>query len=202
MEPISTTCTICRATFPNILLKIVHLLQSHQTYPCPTCGMGFTSQDAVNRHHSVHSGAEPFLCTKCGKRFSRPDGLRVHLKTSCGTPEEKQKNREKRAARSSKKGAHNSFLCSKCGKGFRCQRNLTLHSTTVCGEDEDAKREAIAKRQANFKNYKQKEKPHPCHQCSKAFVTETRLEDHRRKVHHDIQSQNYPYNYHYQGFNG
>lgn len=128
---------------------------------CHYCGNLFSTQLLRIAHHlRVH---ESFPCQHCNRSFTQNRFRDLHIDADHKTAKP--------------------FLCPKCGKGFRQQLNLTFHSTTVCGDDEDAKNELLKKRRELHQKYRRKSKPHKCSKCSKAFVDERRLEDHKRNVH-------------------
>lgn len=46
----------------------------------PGCGKGFTRNNTLIRHETVHFGHIPLVCEGCGKSFTRKDNLRQHCK--------------------------------------------------------------------------------------------------------------------------
>jgi len=40
------------------------------------CGVNFLRKHDLRRHERIHAGQKPFKCPRCGKGFSRKDGLR------------------------------------------------------------------------------------------------------------------------------
>ncbi|XP_072296745.1 uncharacterized protein [Eucyclogobius newberryi] len=52
-------------------------------FRCDQCGKTFTVKWRLVSHQSVHTGAKPFSCAKCGARFSRRDSCVRHEKKAC-----------------------------------------------------------------------------------------------------------------------
>ncbi|KAK7944901.1 hypothetical protein WMY93_000629 [Mugilogobius chulae] len=52
-------------------------------FRCDQCGKMFTAKWRLLSHQSVHTGARPFACGKCGARFSRRDSCVRHEKKAC-----------------------------------------------------------------------------------------------------------------------
>ena len=48
-------------------------------FSCGVCGKGFFGRSDLTRHQGVHSG-EKYICSKCGKEFTRSGNRNVHFK--------------------------------------------------------------------------------------------------------------------------
>ncbi|CAL1579097.1 unnamed protein product [Knipowitschia caucasica] len=59
------------------------LSASYGGFRCDQCGKTFTVKWRLISHQSVHTGAKPFSCSKCGTRFSRRDSCVRHEKKAC-----------------------------------------------------------------------------------------------------------------------
>src|SRR5258707_8288782 len=51
-----------------------------RAFVCPlySCGRLFKRMEHLKRHMRTHTMERPFLCPRCGKRFSRSDNLTQH----------------------------------------------------------------------------------------------------------------------------
>lgn len=53
-------------------------------FPCEVCHEPFKQKHLLQRHmDGEHSGKKPFQCTGCGKKYSRKDNARQHMKRHC-----------------------------------------------------------------------------------------------------------------------
>ncbi|XP_037130243.1 zinc finger protein 79 [Syngnathus acus] len=50
-------------------------------YVCSVCGLRLPSDFKLQDHMNLHTGARPYSCAECGKRFSQIHNYRVHLRT-------------------------------------------------------------------------------------------------------------------------
>ncbi|XP_035709598.1 zinc finger protein 91 isoform X2 [Folsomia candida] len=134
---------------------------------CFFCGAVFRSQLLRLSHHlQAHKN---FKCEICSKAFTQLTILNVH----------KYSHKESKP-----------HLCPKCGKRFKQAWNLKLHLTLVCGDDEEARQKMIEKRKAQYKSFREKKMNFKCDECSEGFVSERRLELHKKKIHaHDDKSE-------------
>uniref|UniRef100_A0A8C2FT56 C2H2-type domain-containing protein n=1 Tax=Cyprinus carpio TaxID=7962 RepID=A0A8C2FT56_CYPCA len=52
---------------------------SERPYLCTVCGRGFSRRETLRRHERVHTGEKPFHCDICGKDFREPHE-KLHLR--------------------------------------------------------------------------------------------------------------------------
>lgn len=50
-------------------------------FPCSVCGLPCSSMFKLQDHMNLHTGARPYYCAECGKRFSQIRNYRTHLRT-------------------------------------------------------------------------------------------------------------------------
>ncbi|XP_051921433.1 zinc finger protein 354C [Hippocampus zosterae] len=50
-------------------------------YVCSVCGLRLPSDFKLQEHMNLHTGARPYCCAECGKRFSQVHNYRLHLRT-------------------------------------------------------------------------------------------------------------------------
>ncbi|XP_055359865.1 zinc finger protein Gfi-1-like [Betta splendens] len=141
-------------------------LESNGSYKCIKCGKVFSTPHGLEVHvRRSHSGTRPFECGICGKTFGHAVSLDQH-----------------RAVHSQER----SFSCKICGKSFKrsstLSTHLLIHSDTrpypcqYCGkrfhQKSDMKKHTFIHTG---------EKPHKCQVCGKAFSQSSNLITHSRK---------------------
>uniref|UniRef100_A0A8C6SMT4 C2H2-type domain-containing protein n=1 Tax=Neogobius melanostomus TaxID=47308 RepID=A0A8C6SMT4_9GOBI len=50
-------------------------------FPCSVCNLQCSSLFKLQEHMNLHTGARPYYCAECGKRFSQIHNYRVHLRS-------------------------------------------------------------------------------------------------------------------------
>ncbi|XP_064193757.1 uncharacterized protein LOC135255909 isoform X1 [Anguilla rostrata] len=101
------------------------VVAGERPFICTYCGKTFSRTRNLETHLRVHTGEKPFSCTQCGKSFSQLCSLKTHLSVHTG---------------------ERPFRCTQCGKRFAQPGYLKRHQTVHTGE-----------------------KPFSCTQCEKSF---------------------------------
>lgn len=83
-------CEKCPRVFSSALLlfqhDITHIAVSYNSlkrrpYVCTICGKGFTRKDSLQTHFHLHTGEKPYSCSICCSAFSSRASLKFHMKT-------------------------------------------------------------------------------------------------------------------------
>ncbi|XP_035480701.2 zinc finger protein 668 isoform X1 [Scophthalmus maximus] len=77
-------------------------------YRCSVCDLQLPSKHKLQDHMNLHTGARPYCCAECGKRFCQNYNYRVHLRTHAQTKVDR-------------------LLCRVCLMGFSSQEDLKDH---------------------------------------------------------------------------
>lgn len=88
-------------------------------FPCTSCDLQFTSRFKLQDHMNLHTGARPYYCSECGKRFSQIHNYRTHLRSHA-----EAKAKAKR------------YRCRICHRHFEDDSNLQSHLTMNHFENE------------------------------------------------------------------
>ncbi|XP_028433253.1 zinc finger and SCAN domain-containing protein 2-like isoform X1 [Perca flavescens] len=105
-------------------------------YVCKTCRKRFCEASALKKHVRTHRGEKPYSCKTCGKGFGRSSGLLLHMRTHTG---------------------EKPYSCKSCGKDFRRKHHLEIHIRIHTGV-----------------------KPYICKTCGKRFCEASALKNHMR----------------------
>ncbi|CAJ1072872.1 zinc finger protein 252-like [Xyrichtys novacula] len=106
-----------------------------RSYVCSQCGKSFSRLHQFKLHQQSHKRKRAFWCTVCGKNFQCSSHLSIHHRTHTG---------------------EKPFGCGQCGKRFTQQSSLRVHQRTHSGE-----------------------RPYSCSLCGKTFIMMHHLKRHR-----------------------
>ncbi|XP_061398301.1 zinc finger protein 420-like [Musca vetustissima] len=160
-------CDQCEKTF-ILKAQLQEHLNRHRgikNFVCLICQQMTSNKTELREHMmSVHSVAEQFTCSKCGKNLSSLSSLQQHM--------ERHKGEKK-------------YACKQCPGRFKCRVDLHKHVQThtnskdhvcdICG--------LRYTRASTLKAHKAKHegiKPHACDQCDRCFVNADQLRRHYR----------------------
>lgn len=106
-----------------------------RSYVCSQCGKAFSRLHQFKLHQQSHKRKRAFWCTVCGKNFQCSSHLSIHHRTHTG---------------------EKPYGCGQCGKRFTQQSSLRVHQRTHSGE-----------------------RPYNCTLCGKTFILMHHLKRHR-----------------------
>ncbi|CAH2987457.1 unnamed protein product [Chilo suppressalis] len=146
-----------------------------KTFFCNICGKGYSSYGSLRVHNRfTHGNAKPHVCKQCGKKFTAPSYLKVHMIKHTG-----EKN----------------FKCNICGNRFVSKEALLYHTRRHTGEKPYTckhcdERFVNASARTEHIKFKHIGPTLMCEICSQKFVTTHFLKQHMNK-HYDPTSKLY-----------
>lgn len=142
-------CDQCDSTYFTASALRNHKVNKHmevkETFLCTFCGKGFTKKANLDSHITLHTGEKRYSCPHCEKKFRSHSVFQNHLRYHKGKKE---------------------FVCQYCGKAFMQKSHLQRHTATHTGE-----------------------RKHICPVCNKTFIEPGDVRKHMRT--HSKESINY-----------
>ncbi|XP_056142895.1 zinc finger and BTB domain-containing protein 24-like [Lampris incognitus] len=86
--------------------------RSSGDYCCDVCDLRLPSNRKLQDHMNLHTGARPYFCVECGKRFCQMSTYRAHLRTHS-------------------QSKVNTFHCRICRRQFESEGGLKGHLSTT-----------------------------------------------------------------------
>ncbi|KAF7663873.1 hypothetical protein LDENG_00199380 [Lucifuga dentata] len=86
-------------------------------YHCTVCDLHLSSSLKLQEHMNLHTGARPYCCAECGKRFCQMYNYRAHLRTHARTKGDRR-------------------MCRVCLMRFVSEEDLKAHQASTHFEDE------------------------------------------------------------------
>ncbi|KAF3691756.1 Histone-lysine N-methyltransferase PRDM9 [Channa argus] len=158
-------------------------------YICSVCDLQLPSKFKLQDHMNLHTGARPYCCAECGKRFCQIYNYRVHLRTHAQAKVDRLRCRICRKAFASQDALtdhlsrthfENEFYeCDQCKRVFTslkaCEYHVQLHKCMldvvceICGRNFSSLK-SLARHQKKmcYRNFK-------CTDCSKIFTKKNAL---------------------------
>lgn len=180
--------TIFTTVFPSLLVDSSHPWE----YRCSVCDLQLPSQFKLQEHMNLHTGARPYCCAECGKRFCQIDNYRVHLRTHAEAKVDRLMCRVCRMGFSSQgdldehlSSTHfekEFYECDLCKHVFTslkaCENHVQLHTYSPCVKCEMCGR-SFPSTQALLRHQKKKcRRLFKCTDCSLTFTKKTALLKH------------------------
>ena len=116
--------------------KVCKHTELTESWLCTFCGKAFTKKANLEQHVTLHTGEKKYQCVHCEKRFRSHSVYQNHLRAHLGKKE---------------------FVCQYCGKAFMQKSHLSRHTATHTGE-----------------------RKHSCPVCAKTFIEPGDVRKHLR----------------------
>ncbi|XP_030014581.1 zinc finger protein 675-like [Sphaeramia orbicularis] len=135
-------------------------------HPCSICDLVLSSKFKLQDHMNLHTGARPYCCAECGKRFCQIYNYRVHLRTHA-------------------KAKVELLSCRICLKVFTSQKSLKFHLTRNHFEDKFYECDLCKRVFTTLKACEHHVELHKCmmsivcEKCGRTFTTQKALRRHR-----------------------
>ncbi len=165
-------CDVCGKGFIEKSKMHVHKLihTREKLHNCPECDKWFRTKGEIRAHTQMfhlerrkHDN-EPWICDKCGEKFTNREGLSQHKKR------------------------HADFKCNICSKVFHSVSDLARHNKIHIGQKDHVcdvcGKGFIEKSKMHVhKLIHTGEKPHKCPECDKWFRTKGEIRSHTQTQH-------------------
>lgn len=136
---------------------------------CSVCDLQLPSKFKLQDHMNLHTGARPYCCAECGKRFCQNYNYRVHLRTHAQIKQDR-------------------LQCRVCLKCFVSQDDLTTHLSRNHPEDEFYECDLCKRVFTNLKECEYHVQLHKdlmyiaCDKCGRNFSCQKSLIRHQKKT--------------------
>ncbi|XP_041758575.1 uncharacterized protein LOC121586143 [Coregonus clupeaformis] len=140
---------------------------------CSVCDVVLSSSIQLQEHMNLHTGARPYCCAECGKRFCQLANYRSHLRTH---------------AQPQTSGPLVQLRCRVCLKGFDSEQGLKDHLAKSHFEKEFYECDAckrvftcLTKCEEHLEEHKRELAGHVCLQCCRRFRLRRSLRRHKER---------------------
>ncbi|XP_017288718.1 zinc finger protein 668 [Kryptolebias marmoratus] len=136
---------------------------------CSVCDLQLPSKFKLQDHMNLHTGARPYCCAECGKRFCQIYSYRVHLRTHAKAKAER-------------------LWCRICLMGFGSQEELKKHLSRAHPEDRFYECDLCKRVFTSLKDCQSHVQFHKCmvniacEVCGRSFRSEKSLARHKKRT--------------------
>ncbi|XP_029929204.1 zinc finger protein 629 [Myripristis murdjan] len=141
-------------------------------YRCGVCDLELPSNFKLQDHMNLHTGARPYCCAECGKRFCQISNYRVHLRTHAQSKADP-------------------LLCRICLTSFKSEEGLKCHLSTTHFEKKFYECDLCKRIFTDLKECEWHVEWHKrtlgsfvCESCGRIFSSQKSLTRHQKKICH------------------
>ena len=172
---IPISCDTCEDEFSRLEDFKAHMNKNHPEFTCQTCGVKFTKKILLETHmESKHQ--EDIPCPHCGVAYATQNSLTIHIGRA---------HKEKDIQKCSHCDYTTPFLADMKSHWKRKHTSELLETCEICGGVFKGLKKHL-ERGCGPGGPKEKVKPYPCPQCTKAFITNDKLKTHIKRIHDGI----------------
>lgn len=147
---------------------------------CKFCDKKFTASKSRLDHENIHTGAQPYKCSICSKKYSVETSLRNHLRSHA-----------------KKEGKQERIVCSVCGKSLSDLRCLNIHIRENHLSDTDPRRlfkckqcdckfDKVYHLSVHRLTHQKITSPYICDYCKREYKFRKHIVSHMYKVHSNL----------------
>lgn len=198
MEKNFAKCDSCDQAFSSLSYLENHIKTKHAPKKilskCDQCDRSYTKPSDLQAHRRSHSNAKNFECKICGRRYKSLGNLNHHAKThdvkkpyTCEICSQGFIRKDFFETHINSHKDNKPYKCEKCNKGFLSKSYLQVHLKWHLDKIKKVTCPICHKTYSQRLNVHMRshtgERPHPCIECPKRFITGSALRKHMKRIH-------------------